>query len=348
MYTLPVSSQHRAHASTYKKRFAQTAWHQGGGILTLVAVESIVITTLEGILIHEEVQAVAGCILNVASLGLTLIDLIDRGLVVASLIYQAILCVDAVKHMHSTTRAYTPIIYGLLATLFTCLQVLQDKSRIAKFQDIGCNFDLNLAEDYAVMAISILFYLLCVACIVCMRHRQQQETPLPSRSGSMLAAAAKLNLFFIVSYIAQLTPSGLLGYETSGLEVTLVAALACLLFLLGWYALSKPLVLSTLLACGALSVGYFGYRLVTFAMPHTAGQDPYQVTRYNLIFTTACIVLLLTVTVGAGIESVRRILREHSEDKTSSLAGDDLCLTSGTDNLTKKKTHDSAQEFTCA
>lgn len=128
------------------------------------------------------------------------------------------------------------------------------------------------------MAVSILFYLLCVACIVFVRHHHQQDVSLLPRSGSMLAAVVKIDLFFIVSYTAQLTPSGLLGYDTSGLEVTLVVVLACLFFLSGWYALSKPLLLSILLACGALSVGYFGYRLVTFAMPRTAGQDPYQVS----------------------------------------------------------------------
>lgn len=85
--------------------------------MTLLTAEIIVVTALVGILINEEVQAVSGCTLNKATLGLTLVGLVDRGLVVASLIYQTILCIDAVKHTHSVIRSYTPIVYGIFLFL---------------------------------------------------------------------------------------------------------------------------------------------------------------------------------------------------------------------------------------
>ena len=98
---------------------------------------------------------------------------------------------------------------------------------------------------------------------------------------STLLALIKLDLFFCFSFAVQVSPSALLGYDTTTTESLLVAGIGAVLFITTYYAIlnEKTWVLGAMTLLKAITIAYFVFRLITFAQPSSSsGHDPYQVS----------------------------------------------------------------------
>lgn len=133
---------------------------------------------------------------------------------------------------------------------------------------------------FVVLGISPLCFLILIALSTrihtCFDRKRYPHTV----AFATLLALLKFDLFFVASFFAQIVPSGLLHYNITTLEAAMLVTIGSLVFLMTWYALEHeiPTLLALLCAITAISLGYFGFRIVSFAMAQgSAATDPYRV-----------------------------------------------------------------------
>lgn len=162
------------------------------------------------------------------------------------------------------------------------IQVYQDTTRQQWMSNLGC--EQNGTDShylyFIVLGISPLCFLILIALSTrihtCFDRKRYPHTV----SFATLLALIKFDLFFVASLFTQLVPSGLLHYNVTVLETVMLVTIGTLVFLLTWYALEHeiPTLLALLSAVTAISLGYFGFRIVSFAIfQGTESTDPYQV-----------------------------------------------------------------------
>jgi len=121
----------------------------------------------------------------------------------------------------------------------------------------------------------------------------------------------KLDVFFVLSFAAQLIPSGLLDYTGSVGETIAVFILGSAVMALGFFSVYRESKVGiTAFVIGAtLGVAYFFWRLVLVLTPEPSDvTDPYQFTRKFLVFTIVVTIVLLLASVINAIVCFRNML----------------------------------------
>ncbi|KAI9270131.1 hypothetical protein EDC94DRAFT_513163 [Helicostylum pulchrum] len=128
-------------------------------------------------------------------------------------------------------------------------------------------------------------------------------------SWAIFTGLLKIDFFFAFAYAIQLVPTALLGYTDIPLfEGALVFAVSFIAFLLAIHSIRnedmRTLGVFNTIVLG--SIGYFGYRLYTFGIHREI--DPFMLTRYDLLFTTLVMTLLMILTLCTGLVCVRNVV----------------------------------------
>ncbi|KAI8144348.1 hypothetical protein BJV82DRAFT_667558 [Fennellomyces sp. T-0311] len=292
-----------------------------GSLFTVLLFEAIVVSVLEGLRVSQTATQASQCVLTPAGVGVSYTNLIYRGLVIAAPLYQLLLCVDTLKQ-RCTAQLYALILFGFLFILFAGIQTYQNQILQRWMIDLGCldaQQETAPQYEYALLAVIPASFLMFVACCVRLYscfHWTCQTYPNPrfkkaAIALSTLLALIKLDLYFCFALAVQLTPSALLRYDTTPLEALLVGTLGLLFFLIAWYAIQneRPWVLAFITVIVAVSIGYFAFRVTTFAQPRLSGQDPYQMTRYSLLYSLLVLVILVTLTTGVSAACTRNMMQ---------------------------------------
>ncbi|KAI9499082.1 hypothetical protein BDB00DRAFT_754128 [Zychaea mexicana] len=284
-------------------------------MFTILFVQAVTVSILEGFRVHQTVSQSSKCILSPAGVGASYTNLIYRGLVIAMAVYQLLLCVDTLRQ-RLAAQLYVLILFGLLFVIFVGIQALIQNESLEEWMiELGCDDELahSVAPpyEYAILAIVAACNLVFLACSIWLhghftwhyhgglspRHQLSPSSSSECISNKRLKKAAvslstllaliKLDLFFCFSFAAQLSPSALLNYYTTTMEALLVGALGFVLFTIACYAIQqeRPWVLGIMTVLAALSIVYFVFRLITIAQPRLTGQNPYRVSYYFLLYT---------------------------------------------------------------
>ncbi|KAI8391092.1 uncharacterized protein BYT42DRAFT_181445 [Radiomyces spectabilis] len=305
-------------------------------LLGVIFVEAAAVIVLEALIVQYHVSYISSCILSTIELGASEADLILHGLMMATQIYQVLICIDAVKH-RITAQLYALILFGLLTVISVCLQTQQHINREDGLQECPRGSSTTLPTEsisdhvqkirpfeYAVIGVTPLCFLVFVVCAIRLRKsfawENYNRTASDFRARHALLALStctsllKLAFFYVFAYAIQLVPSGLLHYSITPLEIMLVLGLPALGFLFAWHAVGQERVFPFCLVAVFcfVCIGYYVFRLVTFAMPPQptfSTQDPYKFVRYYLVFTNLVIILLMSLILCVVLVCIRNIMR---------------------------------------
>ncbi|KAF1798765.1 hypothetical protein FB192DRAFT_1288873 [Mucor lusitanicus] len=185
--------------------------------------------------------------------------------------------------------------------------------------------------EYAILVLVPICFVVMAGCIVKLYslfkwNHYKSHTLSPSAAGnsgddddtrlrttlmawSILTGLLKLDFFFLFAYAAQLVPSSMMEYTVPPYESVVVFCASVLAFLLATQGTRteniKAMWLFSLVLLG--SVGYLGYRLFTFGIPRDVTRDPYLLTRYNLLFTTLTLTLLVIMTLCTCLVCIKNV-----------------------------------------
>lgn len=210
------------------------------------------------------------------------------------------------------------------------------------FQDTVDEYMSNIRPfEYAILVLVPICFIIMAGCVVKLYslfkwNHYKSHTLSAADDGdtrlrttlmawSILTGLLKLDFFFLFAYAAQLVPSQMMEYTVPSYESTVVFATSLLIFLLAIQGTRteniKVMWLFSLVLLG--SIGYFGYRLFTFGIPRDVTKDPYivnvmhsildclltliQLTRYNLLFTTLTLTLLVIMTLCTCLVCIKNV-----------------------------------------
>ncbi|KAL7333515.1 hypothetical protein PS15p_202406 [Mucor circinelloides] len=194
------------------------------------------------------------------------------------------------------------------------------------FQDTVDEYMSNIRPfEYAILVLVPICFIIMAGCVVKLYslfkwNHYKSHTLSAADDGdtrlrttlmawSILTGLLKLDFFFLFAYAAQLVPSQMMEYTVPSYESTVVFATSLLIFLLAIQGTRteniKVMWLFSLVLLG--SIGYFGYRLFTFGIPRDVTKDPYILTRYNLLFTTLTLTLLVIMTLCTCLVCIKNV-----------------------------------------
>lgn len=265
-------------------------------VLAIVsAFQALAVAVLESLTIRDHVALAGSCVMTRTSIAVSQTDLLYCGLVLGLPIYQLFVCIDTLKQRNTTSlyafvllgnskrkrqtnerhaRLFIHFHSGLLTVIFVAINVYQDMLLSAWMLELDCPIvsDLDRRFKYATLGVTAVCFLVTAGCCTQIHRSLRRST-----ATETLAALIRLDMYFVFSLAMQMLPSELMRYDSTVLEAVLLAAVAAVFFVMLWYAARFPMLLSLLVACAALSVGYFAFRATTFALAHPIHQDPYRV-----------------------------------------------------------------------
>ncbi|KAI8975239.1 hypothetical protein BDF20DRAFT_810162, partial [Mycotypha africana] len=298
-------------------------------ILVLLVAEAIAIVIMESFIIFYHSAMFSQCQLTLVAIGLSQVDLIYHGLFAITPIYQILLYLDAL-HQRNTIHILILILFGKSQYHFPLRQyslkmlaiIRNETSSTIYFKDTFDELISNMKPfEYACLVFVPVCFLFMVAGIIFLYrsfkwntltyHLQRYPDGDSSSSyknaliaWSTFTSLLKLDFFFLLAYSVQLIPSATVGYEVPAFEGVLIFCLSLIMLSIAMYSARTENMKSLSFFCLASIgfIGYFGYRLFTFGI-HREGTtgDPYAFTRYNLVYATLTVILLMIMTLATSL-----------------------------------------------
>ncbi|KAI9283234.1 hypothetical protein BY458DRAFT_583100 [Sporodiniella umbellata] len=271
------------------------------GTVALVIVELWVIA--------EDLDRYGGCMVNSLRLdGFVQTDQIYHGLAIVGAIYQYFLFIESQRDSFYLLAC---LLYSLLYMAFKVVLTLQH----FLFEQAGC-FDrlsppaLPLSHPWLYSSLGLAVGLFGVILVTCVRlRRRNRDLPRTMLGWGLWCGLVKVDGFMLWLYSIQLFPASWLGYPSLwAWEGLAILTLSTLIYLATLQAVRKEQgwVLLFFIAFQSLRLGYLAYRTFVFVVP--AKPDPYELTRYSLLFSTLTLSVLGSISLGLSIECAKNTM----------------------------------------
>ncbi|CAG8603726.1 8278_t:CDS:2 [Funneliformis mosseae] len=310
------------------------------GKITLISVilYAITLTLLEIMVIVFHHDFVGQFKLDPQGKGISEADLIYHSIFILSLVFQILLCIDALWRKN-TIQLIALVIFNLLSLAYAGVQLYQhiiledegtDKADfvpkdIQKYptrDDAKRYFKSRMRPlEYVIIGIVGLFSLYLAGLVYKLSKQfgwenyKTYSADVQVRNAfvslSILQTLIKLDVFFIGSYAIQLIPSRSIGYSGKIIETVLIFLIGTIMLLMAWYSVTKEskYILLSVVNLLMLSVVYMVYRLITINLPNNRENDPYLYTRRLLSFSLTTTICLVIGTIYYALVSFRNMMR---------------------------------------
>ncbi|CAI2182679.1 10653_t:CDS:2 [Funneliformis geosporum] len=310
------------------------------GKLTLISVilYAIILTILEILVIYFHHNFVNQFVLDSQGKGISEADLIYHSIFILSLVFQVLLCIDALRR-RNTIQLIALVIFNLTSLAYAGVQlyqhiILEDEGTDnALFAPMDINkyptridakkyFQTRMRPLEFLIIVIVALFSLYLAGLVFKLSKQfgwenyrtysaDVEVRNAFVSLSILQTLIKLDVFFIGAYAIQLIPSRSIGYSEKLIETVLIFVIGAIMLLMAWYSVTKEskYILLSVVNLLILSLVYMGYRIIIINLPIKNERDPYLFTRRLLTFFLATTICLVIGTVYYASVSFRNMMR---------------------------------------
>ncbi|CAI2165118.1 18349_t:CDS:2 [Funneliformis geosporum] len=306
--------------------------------LASIVIYCITLTLLETLVIMFHLEFVSKFILTQNGNGISESDLIYHAIFITSLVFQVILCLDALIHKN-IIQLKALIAFNILSLAYAAVQIYQhiileeEGTNEAIFSpDDETKFPTpEFTKNYFIKKMRPIEYI--IAGLVSgysiflgylsyklmgefgWENYKLYSGDLQIRNAlvslTLLHTLIKLDAFFILSYALQLLPSKSIGYSDSIFETVSIFIGGFIIMSMAWYSVSKEMkyLLLFVINLSIFSSIYMVYRIVKILISRSGEMDPYKFTRKLLLFTLITTFVLVCVTIYYAIISFKNMNR---------------------------------------
>ncbi|CAG8625050.1 3202_t:CDS:2 [Funneliformis mosseae] len=277
-------------------KFKTSLW--GKLMLASIVIYCISLTLLETLVIMFHLDFVSKFILTQNGDGISESDLIYHAIFIASLVFQVILCLDALIQKNSI-QLKALLAFNILSLVYAALQIQQhitleeEGTSEATFSpdDITKFPTPEFTKQYYIKKMRPIEYIIAglvlgySVILGLFSYKLMSEFgwenykiysgDLQVRNAllslTLLQALIKLDVFLILSYALQLIPSESIGYSDSIFETVSIFIGGFIILFMAW--------------------------MVKILIPRTDGIDPYRFTRKLLFFTLSTTFVFISITI---------------------------------------------------
>ncbi|CAG8658180.1 16532_t:CDS:2 [Acaulospora morrowiae] len=309
------------------------------GKITLIStvIQAVVITVLESLVVYYHLTFVSHYTLDNVGQGISESDVIYHLIFLISLIFQILLCVDALANRNSI-QLIALVIFNLLTLSYAGVQLYQHRiledqgtenspyipSTDFPTSDSAKNyFESKMRPlEYVIIGIVSFFSIYLSALVYKLYIEFGWENYLAYSADikvrdalislSILQTLIKMDMFAVGSYAIQLIPSQKMGYSKSIYETVLIFFIGTILMLMAWFSVTREMkyLLLSVINISCLSLIYLVYRLIKVNVSYSNNAwDPYRFTRRFLTFFLATTLVLMIATIFYGIICFRNMVK---------------------------------------